>query len=52
MVRTSLEGLNHPELMTIYPMILVPSGAQWFEEVRYGCVILHPISGSVCCTTV
>ena len=34
MVRTGSEELNHPELMRNYPMILVPSGAQWFKEVR------------------
>ncbi len=33
MVRTGSEELNHLELMRNYPMILVRSGAQWFEEV-------------------
>ena len=33
-VQTGSEELNHPELMRNYPVILVPSGAQWFEQVR------------------
>ena len=33
-VRTGSEQLNHPELMRNYPVILVPSRAQWFKQVR------------------
>ena len=33
MVRRCLVGLNHPEHMSNSPVIFVPSGAQWFEEV-------------------
>ena len=38
-------GLNHPELMRNYPMVLVPCGlrrsytfpvTKWLEQVRYG----------------
>ena len=29
-------GLNHPELMRNFTMILVPSEAEWFEKVRRG----------------
>ena len=32
-------GLNHPELMTNYPTILVYSGAEWFEEVQWRSTI-------------
>ena len=34
MVRTGSEELNHPKLMKNCPMNLVPSKAQWFEQVR------------------
>jgi len=30
LVQGGTEEVNHPELMRNYPMITVPSGAQWF----------------------
>jgi len=34
MVRRGSEELNHPELMRNYPVILVPSVAQRFEDFQ------------------
>ena len=34
MVRAGLEGLNYPELMSNYPIGLLSSIVQWFEQVQ------------------
>ena len=53
-VWTGLEELNHPELMRNYPMILVPSRAQWFEkgEPPWSHVKLHCRPDFLRCTMV
>ena len=40
-VRQRLVGLNNPKLMRDYPMILFPSVALWFEQVRESWTTLN-----------
>lgn len=45
MVRGGSAGLNHLELMRNSPLILVPSGAEWFESCGHDRYL--PVAGVV-----